>query len=318
MSQVPVSVERTISRVERRRFDSGFTLLELLIVIVVLGVLSAVVIFGLGGISSSATVSACNSDAHTVAEAVQIYTHEHGGTFPSALSDLTAGAEPLLQSLPSSPNYAISLDSLNRSVLVTAPMADGTPKLWNDAGACDGASEGSDAVTTTPSVDVTTTTGAVAPTSTTSVPPTTIASTTTTTLPPTTTTLPPTTTTLANVVTVDATSSNAAKGFDELTITNTAVLTSMTVHIYVIETTGLVTSGISDTFPGGAVSTGRESSQGVETYTFTLKPNKTIGARTSNAVGKFTLRPAGRSTSGDSWDISFTANGDSSTQSGGF
>jgi len=53
--------------------DAGFTLIELLIVIVVLGILAAIVVFALSGVTSQSTVAACNSDAKTVDTAVAAY-----------------------------------------------------------------------------------------------------------------------------------------------------------------------------------------------------------------------------------------------------
>jgi len=46
--------------------ESGFTLIELLIVIVVLGILAAIVVFALGGVTGQSQVAACNADSKTV------------------------------------------------------------------------------------------------------------------------------------------------------------------------------------------------------------------------------------------------------------
>ena len=53
--------------------ESGFTLIELLIVIVVLGILAAIVIFSLTGVTGQSQAAACNSDAKTVETAVSAY-----------------------------------------------------------------------------------------------------------------------------------------------------------------------------------------------------------------------------------------------------
>jgi general secretion pathway protein G len=72
-------------------FD-GFTLIELLIVIVVLGILAAVVIFALGGVTGQSKQAACNADAKTVEVAVEAYHSFPGNTnnaWPGSYSDLT-------------------------------------------------------------------------------------------------------------------------------------------------------------------------------------------------------------------------------------
>ncbi len=81
----------------RERGDAGFTLLELLVTIVVLGILSSTVVLALQSVRSSAASAACQSDFATTAVALNAYRAEMGG-YPNGLggsgTDVVTDSDP--------------------------------------------------------------------------------------------------------------------------------------------------------------------------------------------------------------------------------
>jgi prepilin-type N-terminal cleavage/methylation domain-containing protein len=91
---------------KRRDGEAGFTLVELLVVIVILGVLAGIVVFAVGGVSNKSTKAACNADVATVQAAEEAYA---GQSATQAYTDIPGlVTAKLLRAAPSNTGYVVS------------------------------------------------------------------------------------------------------------------------------------------------------------------------------------------------------------------
>jgi prepilin-type N-terminal cleavage/methylation domain-containing protein len=71
--------------------QGGFTLIETLIVVLILGILATIVVIGVGNFESSSASASCQSNFRTLETAAELYKTQEG-SYPSAGSTFAVGA----------------------------------------------------------------------------------------------------------------------------------------------------------------------------------------------------------------------------------
>jgi general secretion pathway protein G len=107
------------------RAKSGFTLVEILIVVIILGILAAIVIPQFTDASTQAKLSSIKSDLQTIRSQVELYKSQHNSTLPAQGSvtfsdsmiqkttvagvvDANGAYGPYLQAIPTNPYNNLS------------------------------------------------------------------------------------------------------------------------------------------------------------------------------------------------------------------
>jgi general secretion pathway protein G len=81
----------------KRKGTRGFTLVELMVVVIILGILAAVVIPQFANNTDDARVATLDANLTEMRNAIELYYHQHNGTYPGAVSSSdgkTASATP--------------------------------------------------------------------------------------------------------------------------------------------------------------------------------------------------------------------------------
>ncbi len=127
-----------LQRRGRRAGEAGFTLVELLIVIIILGILAGITVFAISSFSGQGAKEACKTDVRSVETAVEAYKNKNGA-YPSAspasgaasddarMGQLAATPNPILKRTPSSNEYKITITGNGGEVQAQGPGGSGTP-----------------------------------------------------------------------------------------------------------------------------------------------------------------------------------------------
>jgi len=83
---------KSIYRRDGNIIEQGFTLVELLIVITILGILAGIVVFAVGNLTSNAKTNACATEKSTIVTADEAYKAQNGSYAADITTLVAAGS----------------------------------------------------------------------------------------------------------------------------------------------------------------------------------------------------------------------------------
>jgi len=113
--------------VARLKSERGFTLIELMLVIVILGILAGVVIFATSGIVDRGNVAACKTDLKTIEVAVEAYRAKNGAYPPNLEPTLVSTPDQFLR-----PDASLVADTKTGDGYTIDYQGSGTGEVWVD------------------------------------------------------------------------------------------------------------------------------------------------------------------------------------------
>jgi prepilin-type N-terminal cleavage/methylation domain-containing protein len=99
---------------------AGFTIIELLVVVVILGLLALALVFTVGGSDGDSQQHTCAAEKARVENAIKAYRAQTG-EFPQAMGDLTMEPTRFLRFLPT--YYVLAADRSSGEIEGTGPCA---------------------------------------------------------------------------------------------------------------------------------------------------------------------------------------------------
>jgi prepilin-type N-terminal cleavage/methylation domain-containing protein len=116
--EIPEEVDAGMSRFTTRRRKGGFTLIEIMIVVLIIGILLAIAVPNFMKARESSRTKACVANLKQIDAAIEQWAMDNkkAGGDAVVIGDLTGGAEPYLTTAPECPSggaYAMTTVNAN-------------------------------------------------------------------------------------------------------------------------------------------------------------------------------------------------------------
>jgi general secretion pathway protein G len=117
--------------------NGGFTLIELILVTVILGILAGMVVMNVGGRVRESQIRRAKADIMSYSNAVDLYALDHNDNYPRTLNDLITGNRRYVRELSTDPwgnpyNYKPGTDTKKADFVIFSSGPDGIPGTDDD------------------------------------------------------------------------------------------------------------------------------------------------------------------------------------------